>query len=74
MDVLIENSGFFSEKISKQSDLYCLQISDREDVGIYVEAVGLMYCKEIKQRRMKYKVSRILQILKGNFLYNCHQF
>jgi len=47
-DVLIKKSGFFSEKISEQSDLYYLQISEREDVGIYVEVVGLMYCKEIK--------------------------
>ncbi|KEH20452.1 hypothetical protein MTR_8g078710 [Medicago truncatula] len=31
-DVLIEKSSFFSEKISEQSDLYCLQISDCEDV------------------------------------------
>ncbi|KAL5063868.1 hypothetical protein RYX36_025605 [Vicia faba] len=63
-DVLIEKSSFFSEKILEQSDLSCLQIGDCEDVEIYVEAVGLMYCKEMKQRLMKQNVSRILRILK----------
>jgi len=63
-DVLIEKSSFFSEKISEQSDLSCLQIGDCEDVEIYVETVGLMYCKEMKQRLMKQNVSRILRILK----------
>jgi hypothetical protein len=66
-DVLIEKSSFFSEKISEQSDLSCLQIGDCEDVEIYVEAVGLMYCKEMKQRLMKQNVSRILRILKVIF-------
>jgi len=43
-DVLIQKSGFFSEKISEQSDLYCLQISDCENVEIYVEAVRFISC------------------------------
>ncbi|XP_050891051.1 BTB/POZ domain-containing protein At3g50780 [Lathyrus oleraceus] len=66
-DVLIEKSSFFSETISKQLDWSCLQIGDCEDVEIYVEAVGLMYCKEMKQRLMKHNVSRILRILKVTF-------
>ncbi|XP_020236656.1 BTB/POZ domain-containing protein At3g50780 [Cajanus cajan] len=63
-DVLTEKSCFFSEKLSEQSGLSCLQIGDCEDVEIYVETVGLMYCKEMKQRLMKQSVSRILRILK----------
>ncbi|TKY55780.1 BTB/POZ domain-containing protein [Spatholobus suberectus] len=63
-DVLTEKSSFFSEKLYEQSALPCLQIRDCEDVEIYVEAVGLMYCKEMKQRLMKQSVSRILRILK----------
>ncbi|KAK7263043.1 hypothetical protein RJT34_30627 [Clitoria ternatea] len=63
-DVLTEKSSFFSEKLSEQSCLPCLQIGDCEDVEIYVETVGLMYCKEMKQRLMKQNVSRILRILK----------
>ena len=63
-NVLTEKSNFFSEKLSEQSGLSCLQIGDCEDVEIYVETVGLMYCKEMKQRLMKQSVSRILRILK----------
>ncbi|KAG4939332.1 hypothetical protein JHK82_045058 [Glycine max] len=63
-DVLTQKSGFFSEKLSEQSGMSCLQIADCEDVEIYVETVGLMYCKEMKQRLMKQSVSRILRILK----------
>lgn len=66
-DVLTEKSRFFSEKLSEKSDLSCLQIGDCEDVEIYVETVGLMYCKEMKQRLMKQNVSRILRILKVIF-------
>jgi len=63
-NVLTEKSSFFSEKLSEQSGMSCLQIGDCEDVEIYVETVGLMYCKEMKQRLMKQSVSRILRILK----------
>ncbi|XP_042495631.1 BTB/POZ domain-containing protein At3g50780-like [Macadamia integrifolia] len=64
-NVLVENSTFFSEKLSEQqSPLRCLEIDDCEDVEIYVEVVGLMYCKEMKQRLIKQSVSRVLRILK----------
>ncbi|KAK7250845.1 hypothetical protein RIF29_33568 [Crotalaria pallida] len=63
-DVLTEKSRFFADKLSEQSGLSCLQIDDCDDVEIYVETVGLMYCKEVKQRLMKQSVSRILRILK----------
>ena len=63
-DVLIEKSSFFADKLSEQSSLSCLQVDDCEDVEIYVETVGLMYCKEMKQQLMKQSVSRILRILK----------
>ncbi|KAF7828802.1 BTB/POZ domain-containing protein [Senna tora] len=63
-DVLTEKSSFFAEKLSEQSGLSCLQINDCEDVEIYVETVGLMYCKDMKPRLMKQSVSRTLRILK----------
>ncbi|XLS57049.1 hypothetical protein HN51_006804 [Arachis hypogaea] len=64
-DVLREKSSFFAEKFSELGGISsCLQIEDCEDVEIYVETVGLMYCKEMKQRLMKQNVSRILRILK----------
>ncbi|XP_043708777.1 BTB/POZ domain-containing protein At3g50780-like [Telopea speciosissima] len=63
--VLIENSSFFAEKLSEQQSPLCrLEIDDCEDVESYVEVVGLMYCKEMKQRLIKQSVSRVLRILK----------
>ncbi|XP_043713774.1 BTB/POZ domain-containing protein At3g50780-like [Telopea speciosissima] len=64
-NVLVENSSFFAQKLSEQqSPLRCLEIDDCEDVEIYVEVVGLMYCKEMKRRLIKQSVSRVLRILK----------
>lgn len=64
-DVLTDKSSFFAQKLSEQSALSSsLQIDDCEDVEVYVETVGLMYCKEMKQRLMKLSVPRILRILK----------
>lgn len=64
-NVLVENSSFFADKLSEEeSNLSCLEIDDCEDVEIYVETVGLMYCKEMKQRLIKQSVSRVLRILK----------
>ncbi|XVF59551.1 hypothetical protein PTKIN_Ptkin07bG0285100 [Pterospermum kingtungense] len=63
--VLLEHSSFFADKLSEQeSGLSCIQIDDCQDVEIYVETVGLMYCKEMKQRLIKQSVSRVLRILK----------
>ncbi|KAH9711598.1 BTB/POZ domain-containing protein [Citrus sinensis] len=65
-NVLIENSSFFANKLSEeQFGLSCLEIDDCEDVESYVETVGLMYCKDMKQRLMKQSVSRVLRVLKG---------
>lgn len=64
-NVLIENSSFFANKLSEeQFGLSCLEIDDCEDVESYVETVGLMYCKDMKQRLMKQSVSRVLRVLK----------
>ncbi|KAF4380665.1 hypothetical protein F8388_017019 [Cannabis sativa] len=64
-NVLVEFSTFFADKLSEeQSSLSSLEINDCEDIEIYVETVGLMYCKEMKQRLIKQSVSRVLRILK----------
>ncbi|XP_050205392.1 BTB/POZ domain-containing protein At3g50780 [Mercurialis annua] len=64
-NVLVENSSFFADKLSnKEPDISCLEIDDCEDVEIYVETVGLMYCKDVKQRLIKQSVSRVLRIIK----------
>lgn len=63
--VVEENSTFFAQKLLAQHpSFHCVEIDDCEDVETYVEAVGLMYCKELKQRLIKQSVSRVLRILK----------
>ncbi|XP_071915394.1 BTB/POZ domain-containing protein At3g50780-like [Coffea arabica] len=63
--ILVEHSRFFANKISEQQLVFpCLEIDDCDDVEIYVETVGLMYCKELKQRLIKQSVPRVLRILK----------
>ncbi|GAV68270.1 hypothetical protein CFOL_v3_11773 [Cephalotus follicularis] len=64
-NVLVENSFYFAEKLSEtEASLTCLEIDYSEDVEIYVETVGLMYCKDMKQRLIKQSVLRVLRILK----------
>ncbi|CAL5091635.1 unnamed protein product [Urochloa decumbens] len=63
-NILAENSTFFADRISRQSPVSLLEVPDCEDVEIYVETVGLMYCKDVKQRLIKQNVPRVLRILK----------
>jgi len=42
----------------------CIEVPDCEVVEIYVETVGLMYCKDVKQRLIRQNVPRVLRILK----------
>ncbi|CAN4082819.1 unnamed protein product [Withania somnifera] len=64
-NILVENSSFFANKISEQQPFFpCIEIDNCEDVEIYVETIGLMYCKELKQRLIKQSVSRVLRIIK----------
>ncbi|XP_073293935.1 BTB/POZ domain-containing protein At3g50780-like [Primulina huaijiensis] len=64
-NILLENSSYFAKKISEQQPVFpCLEIEDCEDVEIYVETIGLMYCKELKPQLIKQSVSRVLRILK----------
>ncbi|TVU40849.1 hypothetical protein EJB05_14329 [Eragrostis curvula] len=63
-NILAENSTFFADRISRQSPVSCIEVPDCEDVEIYVETVGLMYCKDVKQRLIKQNVPRVLRILK----------
>ncbi|XP_062190657.1 BTB/POZ domain-containing protein At3g50780-like [Phragmites australis] len=63
-NILAENSTFFMDRLSRQSPVSCIEVPDCEDVEIYVETVGLMYCKDVKQRLIKQNVPRVLRILK----------
>lgn len=63
--VLEEHSSFFASRISGQQLVFpCLEIDNCEDAEIYVETIGLMYCRDLKQRLIKQSVSRVLRILK----------
>ncbi|XP_078430531.1 BTB/POZ domain protein [Wolffia australiana] len=63
--VLSEHSTFFAAMLSRsQTSVRSIDIADCEDVEIYVETIGLMYCGEIKQRLIKQSVSRVLRVLK----------
>ncbi|KAK9067122.1 hypothetical protein SSX86_014447 [Deinandra increscens subsp. villosa] len=56
--VVEENSTFFAQKLlAKHPSFHCIEIDDCEDVETYVETVGLMYCKDLKQRLIKQSVS-----------------
>lgn len=73
--MLAGHSRFFADKISEQeSCLSCFEINECEDVEIYVETVGLMYCKDMKQRLIKQSVPRVLRILKVILAPKIHSF
>ncbi|CAN6897107.1 unnamed protein product [Brassica oleracea var. botrytis] len=62
--VLVDHSSFFAKKLSEKDSVFaCLEIESCEDAEIYVETVGLMYCKDMKQRLMKQSVTRVLRVL-----------
>lgn len=63
--VLVDHSSFFTNKLAEKDSVFaCLEIESCEDAEIYVETIGLMYCKDMKQRLMKQNVSRVLRVLK----------
>ncbi|KQK13001.1 BTB/POZ domain-containing protein At3g50780 [Brachypodium distachyon] len=63
-NILAENSTLFADKLSSQSPMSSIEVSDCEDVEIYVETVGLMYCSDVRQRLIKQSVPCVLRILK----------
>lgn len=63
--VLASKSRFFAEKLRKDRGVsHCVEISDCDDVEVYVESVVLMYCEDLKKRLMGEEVSRVLGLLK----------
>ncbi|XP_061337298.1 BTB/POZ domain-containing protein At1g63850-like isoform X2 [Gastrolobium bilobum] len=69
--ILVSHSRFFAVKLSdrwakqQRSTLpYIVEIADCDDVEIYIEALMLMYCKDLRKKLMKEDVSRVLGILK----------
>lgn len=74
--VLADKSRFFAEKLrcycgSGNGMSHSVEISDCEDVDVYVEAVVLMHCVDLNQRLRligEGAVSRVLNLLKVFFI------
>ncbi|KAF2935504.1 BTB/POZ domain-containing protein At1g63850 [Oryza sativa Japonica Group] len=68
--ILVAHSRFFAAKLSdrwskQQRTLpHIVEISDCDDVEVYVETLRLMYCKDLRRRLMREDVSKVLGILK----------
>lgn len=69
-EILVAHSRFFSAKLSdrwskqQRSLPHLIEISDCDDVEIYMETLRLMYCKDLKRKLTKENVSKVLGILK----------
>ncbi|XVF20165.1 hypothetical protein REPUB_Repub11eG0174800 [Reevesia pubescens] len=65
--VLSEKSRFFAEKLSQRIEegvSHTVEISECEDVEVYVETVVLMYCDDLKKRLIGENVNKVLALLK----------
>ncbi|CAN1189697.1 BTB/POZ domain-containing protein At1g63850 [Linum perenne] len=71
--ILVAHSRFFAVKLSdrwatKQQEAssgpYVVEISDCDDIEVYIESLMLMYSKDLRRRLMKEDVCKVLGILK----------
>ncbi|XWS71760.1 hypothetical protein CRYUN_Cryun03dG0166500 [Craigia yunnanensis] len=65
--VLSEKSRFFAEKLSQRREKgvsHTVEISECDDVEVYVETVVLMYCDDLKKRLIGENVNKVLALLK----------
>ncbi|GLU11715.1 hypothetical protein SLE2022_284400 [Rubroshorea leprosula] len=65
--VLAEKSRFFAEKLSRRKEKgvsHTVEISECDDVEVYVETVVLMYCDDLKRRLIGEDVNKVLALLK----------
>eukprot|EP00249_Psilotum_nudum_P008464 c21283_g1_i1 orf=531-2486(+) len=67
--ILVSHSSFFSAKLSERwskqaSPPHLVEISDCEDIELYVETLKLMYSRDLKRKLMKEAVPKVLGILK----------
>lgn len=68
--ILVAHSRFFAAKLSdrwsrQQRTLpHVVEISDCDDVEVYVETLRLMYCNDLRRRLMREDVAKVLGILK----------
>ncbi|KAH0456036.1 hypothetical protein IEQ34_013943 [Dendrobium chrysotoxum] len=68
--ILVSHSRFFASKLSdrwskqQRSLPHLVEISDCDDIEVYIETLRLMYCKDLRHRLMREDVSKALGILK----------
>ncbi|XP_031282375.1 BTB/POZ domain-containing protein At5g60050 [Pistacia vera] len=67
--ILAEKSRFFAEKLARKDKenreiLHTVEISECDDVEVYVETVVLMYCEDLKKRLLGEDLDRVLALLK----------
>ncbi|XVF10556.1 hypothetical protein REPUB_Repub07fG0192700 [Reevesia pubescens] len=71
--ILVAHSRFFAVKLTDpwamqhrngSAGPYIVEISDCDDVEVYIETLRLMYCKDLRKRLMREDVSMVLGILK----------
>jgi hypothetical protein len=65
--VLLEKSGFFRDTLRGRDQgvvMQSVEISDCDDVEVYLETLVLMYSHDLKRRLMDEDVSRVLAFLK----------
>ncbi|CAL5347303.1 unnamed protein product [Camellia sinensis] len=75
--ILVAHNRFFAVKLSdrwskqqRTSNPCIVEIADCDDVEVYIEALSLMYCKDLRKKLMKEDVTRVLGILKcGRLVY-----
>lgn len=68
-NVLAEKSRFFAEKLAirdkeNREMLHVVEISECDDVEVYVETVVLMYCDDLKRRLLGEDLDKVLALLK----------
>ncbi|XP_065869019.1 BTB/POZ domain-containing protein At5g60050 [Euphorbia lathyris] len=64
--VLAEKSGFFREKLREREKgiMHSVEISECDDVEVYLETLVLMYSDDLKKRLMGEEVIKVLAFLK----------
>ncbi|MFQ6668772.1 hypothetical protein Gotur_034296 [Gossypium turneri] len=71
--ILVAHSRFFEVKLSDKlakyqwngsAEVYMVEITDCDDVEVYIETLRLMYCKYLRKELMRNGISKNLKILK----------
>lgn len=67
--VLAEKSRFFAEKLARRDKenremMHMVEISECDDVEVYLETLILMYCEDMKKRLLGEDLDKVLALLK----------